>query len=195
MLERINRQWRVLATGFSFLVFGLGGLFLGCVVFPLVRLLVPGRPEAPGISRAISARRVSLFYRTDARGRRALVRADRVRPPRAPRGLILANHPSLIDTVFVLAFARGCNCVVNAALSKSVHFTARVAVRAAGYLKSDAGVRCHRRVYCAELERGGNVLHFPRRHARTPLTGDIRLRRGAANTSPFARGLAISRQW
>jgi hypothetical protein len=37
----MNRHWRVLGTGFSFLVFGLGGLVLGGLVFPLLRLLVP----------------------------------------------------------------------------------------------------------------------------------------------------------
>lgn len=177
MLERINRQWRVLATGFSFLVFGIGGLILGCVVFPLLRLLVPDGPRRHGISRAILRAAFRFFVelmRAVGVLSYELIGFDRLER----RGLlILANHPSLIDTVFMLAFARGCNCVVNAALSKNP-FTLG-AVRAAGYLKSDAGIAVIAECI-AELERGGNVLIFPE-GTRTPLTGEIKLRRGAAN--------------
>jgi 1-acyl-sn-glycerol-3-phosphate acyltransferase len=177
MLDRVNRQWRVLATGFSFLVFGIGGLILGGVVFPLLQLLVPDGPRRHSISRTILRGAFRLFVEL-MRGvgvlSYELIGFDRLER----RGLlILANHPSLIDTVFVLAFARGCNCVVNAALSTNP-FTLG-AVRAAGYLKSDAGVGVIAECI-AELERGGNVLIFPE-GTRTPLTGDIRLRRGAAN--------------
>ena len=35
----LNRWWRVLATGFSFAAFGIGGLLLGAVVFPLLQKL------------------------------------------------------------------------------------------------------------------------------------------------------------
>ena len=38
----LDRAWRIFATGLSFFAFGVGGLLLGLVVFPLMRLLVPG---------------------------------------------------------------------------------------------------------------------------------------------------------
>ncbi|MBW8897541.1 MAG: 1-acyl-sn-glycerol-3-phosphate acyltransferase, partial [Massilia sp.] len=40
MLDRIGRGWRVLATGLSFALFGLGGLLLRVLVFPLLALCI-----------------------------------------------------------------------------------------------------------------------------------------------------------
>jgi len=183
VLDRVSRPWRVLATGFSFLVFGLGGLLLGGLVFPLLQLALPDGPRRHAVSREILRRAFRIFIEL-MRGLGVLsydlIGFDRLER----RGLlILANHPSLIDTVFVLAFAHGCNCVVNAALSRNP-FTLG-AVRAAGYLKSDSGIAVVAECVAA-LEQGGNVLIFPE-GTRTPLSGEIRLRRGAANIA--VRGL------
>lgn len=177
MLRWINRQRRVLGTGLSFLVFGLGGLVLGGVVFPVLRVFVPDGPKRHAIARGI-LRGAFRFFIELMRGvgvlSYRLVGFERLER----RGLlILANHPSLIDTVFLLAFARGCNCVVNAALSRNP-FTLG-AVRAAGYVTSDSGIAVLGACIAA-LEEGGNVLIFPE-GTRTPLSGEIRLRRGAAN--------------
>lgn len=38
MLEKLFLGWRVLATGLSFMLFGLGGLLLRVLVFPLLAL-------------------------------------------------------------------------------------------------------------------------------------------------------------
>ena len=177
MAEWLNRQRRVLGTGLSFLVFGLGGLILGVFVFPLVRLLVSDGPRRHAISREILRYAFRFFIelmRTVGVLSYELVGFERLER----RGLlILANHPSLIDTLFVLAFVRGCNCVVNAALSRNP-FTLG-AVRAAGYLTSDSGVAVIAKCIAA-LEEGGNVLIFPE-GTRTPLSGEIKLRRGASN--------------
>lgn len=177
MFRWIDRQRRVVGTGFSFLVFGLGGLLLGGVVFPVLSLVVPDGPRRHRTARAI-LRVAFRFFVELMRGvgvlSYRLVGFERLER----RGLlILANHPSLIDTVFLLAFARGCDCVVNAALSRNP-FTLG-AVRAAGYVTSDSGIAVLGACIAA-LEAGGNVLIFPE-GTRTPLSGEIRLRRGAAN--------------
>lgn len=177
MRSWINRQHRVLGTGLSFLVFGLGGLVLGAAVFPMLRLLVPDGPKRHAIAREIlrgAFRFFVEFMRAVGVLSYRLLGFERLK-----RGglLILANHPSLIDTVFLLAFARGCNCVVNAALARNP-FTLG-AVRAAGYVTSDSGIAVLGACIAA-LEEGGNVLIFPE-GTRTPLSGEIRLRRGAAN--------------
>ncbi len=49
----IERLWRIVATAGCFTLFGLGGLFILCVVFPLLRLCVH-----PAANRERSARRV-----------------------------------------------------------------------------------------------------------------------------------------
>jgi len=39
---RLNRHWRQLAAGFSFVVFGVGAMVVGSLLIPLARLLTPG---------------------------------------------------------------------------------------------------------------------------------------------------------
>ena len=38
MVERLNHAWRLGATGFCFLTFGIGGLLMRALVFPAVSL-------------------------------------------------------------------------------------------------------------------------------------------------------------
>ncbi len=77
----------------------------------------------------------------------------------------------------MLAFLPDADCVVNTALWHNP-FTLG-ALRAAGYLDSDAGMSVMTECITV-LEQGGRVLMFPE-GTRTPLSGEIRLRRGAAN--------------
>jgi 1-acyl-sn-glycerol-3-phosphate acyltransferase len=177
VIDRINRAWRVLGTGFSFLVFGLGGLVLGWLLFPMLQVLVSDRIVRRKIARDILRRAFRFFVelmRSVGVLSYQLIDFDRL----DRRGLlIVANHPSLIDTVFMLAFVRGSDCVVNTALWHNP-FTLG-ALRVAGYLRSDSGTSVMADSI-AVLERGGKVLMFPE-GTRTPLSGEIRLRRGAAN--------------
>ncbi len=47
MLKRLNYLWRLGATGFSFFIFGLGGLLFGGLLIPLTLLW-------PGVTRAVA---------------------------------------------------------------------------------------------------------------------------------------------
>lgn len=91
--------------------------------------------------------------------------------------LILANHPTLIDTVFLMALARRADGIVKAELWNNP-FT-RGPVRSAGYVKNDQGpallASC-----LASLEEGNNLIVFPE-GTRTGSDGVIRLKRGAAH--------------
>jgi 1-acyl-sn-glycerol-3-phosphate acyltransferase len=91
--------------------------------------------------------------------------------------LILANHPTLIDTVFLIAFVHNADCIVKAGLWNNP-FT-RGPLRAAGYINNDQGPQllddC-----IASLRAGGNLIVFPE-GTRTPRSGTLELKRGAAN--------------
>jgi 1-acyl-sn-glycerol-3-phosphate acyltransferase len=182
-LERLGRAWRVAATGLSFALFGLGGLLLRLVVFPLLHLAVWRRARRVAAARTIirmafrayvDVMRLLGVLRYEVRGLEKLER----------RGLlILANHPTLIDTVFLMAFVHNADCIVKAALWNNP-FT-RGPVRAAGYI-SNAGASGDGgdlvRDCIASLEQGGNLIVFPE-GTRTPAGGAIRLKRGAANVA------------
>lgn len=169
--------WRVFATGLSFVVFGIGGLLLRVLVFPLLNVFVLKPPQ-----RVIAARtviRMAFRAYVDLMRLLGVLRYDIRGLEKLERGglLILANHPTLIDTVFLMAFVRNADCIVKSALWNNP-FT-RGPVRAAGYIRNDAGAGLV--VDCiATLERGNNLIVFPE-GTRTPGNGVISMKRGAAN--------------
>lgn len=177
MLDAIWHGWRVLATGLSFALFGLGGLVLRVVVFPLLSLCV----REPHARMRAARATIRLSFRTFVGIMRTLgvLRYEVHGLDKLERGgqLILANHPTLIDTVFLIAFVRNADCIVKGGLWNNP-FT-RGPVRAARYVCNDRGPElvddC-----IASLRAGGNLIVFPE-GTRTPRCGTMELKRGAAN--------------
>lgn len=176
---RLRKYWRVGGTAISFTAFGVGGIMLRLAIFPLLNLAVRD-PER----RTMWARRIIrlafrafvelmsglgvLSYRIT--GRERLQRSGL---------LILANHPSLIDTVLLMAFVKQADCIVKSALWSNP-FT-RGPVRAAGYISNAQGPElvddC-----ISSIRSGGNLIIFPE-GTRTPADGNMSFKRGAANVA------------
>lgn len=176
---RLFRIWRIGATGLSFAVFGIGGLLLRVLVFPLLNVLVRQPEHRVRAAREIIRR----AFRTYVDLMRALgvLRYEITGLEKLERGglLILANHPTLIDTVFLMAFVKNADCIVKGALWNNP-FTGGP-VRAAGYISNAGGAElvddC-----IASLRRGNNLIVFPE-GTRTGADGVITLKRGAANVA------------
>jgi 1-acyl-sn-glycerol-3-phosphate acyltransferase len=177
MLDAICRAWRVLATGVSFALFGLGGLALRVIVFPLLSLCV----RMPQARMRAARATIRLSFRAFVGIMRGLgvLRYEVHGLDKLDRGgqLILANHPTLIDTVFLIAFVRNADCIVKGALWNNP-FTGGP-VRAAGYVCNDRGPELVD-ACIASLRAGGNLIVFPE-GTRTPRCGTVELKRGAAN--------------
>lgn len=183
MLDRISRYWRVFATGLSFVLFGVGGLLLRIAVFPVLNLLVREKKKRVALARAVIRTTFRCFV-----GFMQLVgvlRYEIVNRQRLEREglLILANHPTLIDTVFLMAFVKRADCIVKGGLWNNP-FT-RGPVQAAGYINNDRGVDVVEDCI-ASLHEGNNLIVFPE-GTRTPPGGAIELRRGAANVAVRGR--------
>jgi 1-acyl-sn-glycerol-3-phosphate acyltransferase len=128
--------WRLLVTGASFLAFGIGAVVVGVVLLPLVRIIPTTRERRRARARAVMSGALRLFIGLmnrlgglsyEFRGRERLGR---------PGQLILANHPSLIDGVFLLAFVPGAGCVVKAGLWRNP--LTRFAVTLAEFIRNDS---------------------------------------------------------
>jgi 1-acyl-sn-glycerol-3-phosphate acyltransferase len=91
--------------------------------------------------------------------------------------LILANHPSLIDVVLLMAFVKRADCIIKRGVWQNPFMHATV--RAADYIRNDSGPELVQKCI-ASLESGSNLIIFPE-GTRTPADGSIRLKRGAAN--------------
>ncbi len=116
MATRLDHAWRVLATGLSFALFGVGGLFLRVIVFPLLVLCIRA-PEARQRAARATIRASFRAFVAIMRGLGVLRYEVRGLDKLERRGqLILANHPTLIDTVFLIAFVPNADCIVKGAL-------------------------------------------------------------------------------
>lgn len=179
MLERLERGWRVVATGAGFITFGVGGLLLGAVVFPLLRLVVWPRERHVRWARGIihylfrflvGMMRMSRLLSVEVRGAERLQGRGR---------LILANHPTLIDVVLLMSLIEQGDCIVKAALGRNPFM--RGPVRAAGFVFNDSGEAlvddCVRSV-----RTGSNLIIFPE-GTRSVRGEPLRLHRGAARVA------------
>lgn len=173
----LDRLWRTLATGLCFAVFGLGQLLLAVTLFPPLLVFIRDKARRQRLARRIVQQsfrafillmRVTGVLRYRVRGLSAL---------RQPGTLILANHPSLIDVVFLIAFVPELDCVVKSSLLRNP-FT-RYAVLAAGYiphLSAEQVLESCRQT----LSAGGVLLVFPE-GTRTDPASPLKLQRGAAH--------------
>lgn len=179
----LNKYWRIGGTGLSFAIFGIGGLLLHICVFPLINLFV----REPNRRIDIARRTIQLAFRGFVELMRLLgvLRYDITGLERLDRNglLILANHPTLIDTVFLMAFVKHADCIVKEALWHNPFM--RGTIRAAGYVSNHGGPALIDACINA-ISNGGNLIVFPEGTRSTPGT-PFHFQRGAANIA--VRGL------
>ena len=172
--------WRLAAAAALFAAFGAGGLLLAFVVFPLLTLAV-GSAEDTGRRCRHS---VHLGFRLWVWAAEALglLRCEVEHKERLGNlgnlegRLVIANHPSLIDVVLLIAQLPNAHCVVKEGVWRNP-FMGRV-VRAAGYVPNmRADVVVDRVVEL--LQSGETVVLFPE-GTRTPPGGKPVVRSGTA---------------
>jgi 1-acyl-sn-glycerol-3-phosphate acyltransferase len=180
MFSSMVRYWRMFGTGLSFVAVGIGGVF----VFPVLNIVIRSRQRRTVIARhvirftfrcIVGLMRVMGVFRYEITGLERLERHGL---------LILANHPTLIDIVFLMAFVKRADCIVKSRLWRNP-FT-HATIRAAAYVRNDDyGDQLIED--CVEaVHRGGNLIIFPE-GTRTPANGSIILKRGAANIAVRAQ--------
>ncbi|MBU6958796.1 1-acyl-sn-glycerol-3-phosphate acyltransferase [Pseudomonas sp. CVAP len=130
--------WRLLATAASFTLFGLGGLCLRLVILPVLGCL-PGDAQAHRQrTRHIVSRIFRSFVRFMARTGVLTYDIQGAEKLGRPGQMIIANHPSLIDVVFLIGLVPHANCVVKKSLWENP-FT-RGPLRRTGYISNDGSM-------------------------------------------------------
>ena len=171
----MSRLYRQFATGFAFFVFGFLGIFYQFLLFPGLILCVRNPRKRRRIARFIIHK---TFYSFIVFGKYIGIwtwETQGIELLRRPGQLILANHLTLVDVVFLFAFIPNAGAVVKSTLSKNP-FTWG-ALKAAGYIVNNEGSAlvddC-----IAEIKSGASLIIFPE-GTRTPPGQKPKLKRGA----------------
>jgi 1-acyl-sn-glycerol-3-phosphate acyltransferase len=157
--------WRLLATALSFSLFGIGGVLLRLLVFPLLALL-PGdallrRTRARAVVSWSFRGFVEFMFRTGV----LTYEVEGAERLGQPGQMVIANHPSLIDVVVLIAFIRDANCVVKQSLWDNPCM--RGPIRAAAYISNSGSLEMLDEA-AAALRSGQTLIVFPEGTRTTP---------------------------
>ncbi|MDD5321392.1 MAG: lysophospholipid acyltransferase family protein [Methylococcales bacterium] len=153
IIRKLSYGWRLFATDFSFFSFGLAGLILRFLVFSGAVLFTRQSLAAnkPGDSAYVF---IGLMHRIgimtyEIKGLEKLNR---------PGQLIIANHPTLIDIVFLISRIQQAYCIVKESLLRYPFM--RGPILNAGYISN--GLPKKMIAECVEwLQSGGAMIVFP----------------------------------
>lgn len=183
MFKRINYHWRRLATGSAFALFGIGGAILWLIVFPALHLFVRDAEKRGRLARVLVSRTFALFIGYMHRIGILTYEIKGLEKLQRPGLLILANHPTLIDIVFLISLLKNADCVVRSGLAKNI--ATRGAVGATGYICNNNGADLINA--CIDSVRSGkNLVIFPE-GSRSKPDHLLPFQRGAANIAVRGR--------
>jgi 1-acyl-sn-glycerol-3-phosphate acyltransferase len=169
--------WRVFRTGLGFGTFGLGALIMALGVFPLIRWL-PGDHERRAQWLVHLAFRVWIWFITRLGVLhvqwQGVERLQWHRP-----SVIVANHPTLIDIVLLIACLPQADCVVKRAAWRNPFL--RWVVAGAGYIRND-DARGLVDTCVSRVRQGRCLVLFPE-GTRSPRLCLGSFRRGAAHVA------------
>jgi 1-acyl-sn-glycerol-3-phosphate acyltransferase len=179
LLKRLDYSWRLAATGFSFGFLFAGGALMALTAFPFVALV-------SGLE-SVRRRRVQylihLMFRFYIRmlvvvGLIDLEILNAEKLNNSSGRLIIANHPTLLDVVLLMALNPRAQCIVKKELWENRYLGS--VVRAAGYIRNDLEPEALLTACGAAMAEGNSLIVFPEGTRSRP-GQSIRFRRGFAN--------------
>lgn len=176
MYNCANTLWRLLGTGFSFVLFGAIGVLFWGLAYPLLRPFLDS-----GIERKQQARNLMrglyLWYLNFMRRwgilDYAIEGGERLNQPGS---LVIANHPCLLDIVFLMSQIPNATCIVKPEKARNPFLG--IPIHSIGYIYAEDGEllleRCRQ-----ELKEGAVLVVFPEGTRTTP-GQPPKFKRGAA---------------
>lgn len=174
--QRINQAWRLMATALGFVMFGLGGVVLGLCLLPDVwRVRRGNHGDKMRVRRKVMT---SWHWFTRYLMAAGIVEARFEGFEKLGRTgqLMLANHPSLLDVVFILSRVPQANCIIKADLLRNPAMRAQIL--ACQYLPNTEDMDFVEKV--DDILSRESLLVFPE-GTRTGWDGHIAFHRGAVS--------------
>lgn len=174
--------YRAFMKLFFYLFFGTGSIVLALLVFPWIRVFVHPKRKFQTAARAFVSGSFRFFINfMRLTGTVKLKVEDREKFKNLHSKIIIANHPSMLDFVFIMSLVPNANCIVRGGLTKTV--LAGVIKQAYIVNSLDFDELCR---LCKEtLDDGNNVIIFPE-GTRTPRHGSTQYKKGAARIAYYA---------
>jgi 1-acyl-sn-glycerol-3-phosphate acyltransferase len=183
-MQYLDLIWRFLTSSLIWFLFGLIGLILGVLLFPILHMFVWKPDVRQVVARKLIAGAFGTFMWAGCRlGIFSFeVKGMENRSPDSSQ-LILANHPTLIDVVLLLSVLPQVDCVIKEAITRNPFM--RASVMTANYISNRepgdliaSGVE--------RLNSGASLLLFPE-GTRSVSGQPLQFKLGAAEVAIRAR--------
>lgn len=178
MRQRFSLYWRLSVCAVGYALFGIGALFIAFIFFPIVHLVNFNKQRAYRQCQFIVyiAFRVFVWY-LNAFGLLNFEVTGAHKLKHQTGKIFVANHPTLLDVVFIISLIPQTMCVVKKA-AWSNPFLAGI-MWGTGYIQNGDPLTLIDN--CVEnLENGSNLLIFPEATRSVP-GQPMKLKRGAAS--------------
>lgn len=180
LVKQIYKYWRIVGTGLSFAVFGIGAFIIALMLTILLYPFPVNTHLKQRWTRYIIWRATWLYVRM--MWVMGLLSFD-LRNTELLKGggeLVIANHPSLLDVVFLLSVMPNTNCIVKSSLF--INPFTRGVVSLAGYIPNNDNGEDLIDKAAETLKLGQTLIIFPE-GTRTKNFDHLHFKRGAANVA------------
>lgn len=165
-----------------YVYFGVGAMILAIFIFPWIRFLVHGKEKYQVAARRFVSGTFCHFVHFMQITKAADMKVSSIAPFHNLRGkIIIANHPSILDFVYIMSLVPNANCIVRGNLT---HTVLRGVIKQCYIVNTlDFNELC---ALCKEtLDKGNCVIIFPE-GTRTPRHGNNPYKKGAARIALYA---------
>ena len=170
--------WRVFRKFFIVAFFGIGTLIVVLAVFPIMRLVIRNNAKFRKNGHHFISCVLEFYIHLMSWIKicEFKIGKEDLQTLRNLKGaVIVANHPSLLDVIYILAFVRNTDCIVKASLQKSWVG----GVVKALYISNNVDFKIMEDECVKSLKAGSNLIIFPE-GTRSPSHGMRQLKKGAA---------------